>query len=74
MLTPSFHFKILDEFMATFNEKSKLFVHILWKNSEGGEKPMEICQYITLCALDIICGELPGQLLVELMVYDFSAA
>ena len=42
--------------MPTFNEKSKIFVDILKKDSDGGKKNVEICQYITLCALDIICG------------------
>ncbi|CAG7721953.1 unnamed protein product [Allacma fusca] len=61
LLTPSFHFKILEEFMEVFNGQSALFVKILGKDSEGGKKALEISQYITLCTLDIICETAMGK-------------
>ncbi|CAG7725592.1 unnamed protein product [Allacma fusca] len=61
MLTPSFHFKILEEFMSVYNEQSKVMVDILKRDSDGGKKAVEISQYITLCTLDIICETAMGK-------------
>jgi hypothetical protein len=55
MITPTFHFKILDGFVEVFSEKSKILISKLQK--EVGSKGFDVYPYITHCALDIICGE-----------------
>ena len=49
--TPSFHFRMLSDFVPTMNAESSKFVRIL---SGYAEQCIDICPYITLCALDII--------------------
>jgi hypothetical protein len=55
MITPSFHFKILDSFVEVFSEKSKILISKLQK--EVGSTQFDVFPYITHCALDIICGK-----------------
>ncbi|KRT82267.1 cytochrome P450, partial [Oryctes borbonicus] len=52
LLTPAFHFKILESFMDVFTEKSQMLVDILAKEANG--KAFNVYPYITRCALDII--------------------
>lgn len=54
MLTPTFHFKILEDFMEVFNRQSLVLLKHLETHSDG--KPFDIFPLITLCALDIILG------------------
>ncbi|KAK7073669.1 Cytochrome P450 4V2, partial [Halocaridina rubra] len=53
MLTPAFHFKILEDFVDIFNTQSNVMVNKLKKKANG--ETFDIFPYITLCALDIIC-------------------
>ncbi|CAG7719200.1 unnamed protein product, partial [Allacma fusca] len=53
LLTPSFHFKILEDFVVIFNEQSKILVDILREDFKDHEE-RDICKYLTTCALDII--------------------
>ena len=55
MLTPTFHFSILLEFLEVMNEQADILVEKL--DREVGEGSFDCFQTITLCALDIICGE-----------------
>ena len=55
MITPTFHFKILDNFVEVFSEKSEILVDKLRK--EVGSQGFDVYPYITKCALDIICGK-----------------
>lgn len=55
MITPTFHFKILEEFIDVFNSKGKIMIEKLQK--EVGNKSFDVFPYVTLCALDIICGK-----------------
>jgi len=55
MITPAFHFKILHGFVEVFSEKSEILINKLQKEVES--KGFDVYPYITLCALDIICGE-----------------
>jgi cytochrome P450 family 4 len=55
MITPTFHFTILDSFVEVFSEKSEILISKLRK--EVGSQGFNICPYITRCTLDIICGE-----------------
>ncbi|KAG7158438.1 Cytochrome P450 4c3-like 2 [Homarus americanus] len=55
LLTPAFHFKILEEFMGVFNSQGNKLVQKLHKKADG--QPFDIFSDITLCVLDILCGE-----------------
>lgn len=55
LLTPAFHFKILEDFLDVFNGQSTTMVQQLRGKADG--KPFDIFPFITRCALDIICGE-----------------
>ena len=56
LLTPSFHFKILDDFVHVFDEQSRILVNKL-NQAIVKEKELNIFPFITLCTLDVICGE-----------------
>ncbi|XP_073501459.1 cytochrome P450 4V2-like isoform X2 [Phyllobates terribilis] len=59
MLTPSFHFAILSEFLEVMNEQSKVLVEKL--NSHAGKGTFNCFMDVTLCALDIICETAMGR-------------
>lgn len=52
IITPTFHFKILDQFIEVFDRNSKILVQQLAKYKN---KTVDVYPLITLCALDIIC-------------------
>lgn len=55
MITPTFHFKILESFVQVFENKSDILVQKLEKHASTNQV-FDIYPNITLCALDIICG------------------
>lgn len=55
ILTPAFHFKILEEFVDVFDKQSEVLVHSLKKQSNG--QVFDIRNHVTLMALDIVCGK-----------------
>lgn len=55
ILTPAFHFKILEDFMDIFNEQSTILVRKL--STELDKDSFNIFPYVTLCTLDIVCGK-----------------
>ncbi|XP_075716274.1 cytochrome P450 4V2-like [Rhinoderma darwinii] len=59
MITPSFHFAILSEFLEVMNEQSKILVEKL--NSRIGKGSFNCFMDVTLCALDIICETAMGR-------------
>ncbi|XP_027217992.2 cytochrome P450 4C1 isoform X1 [Penaeus vannamei] len=58
LLTPAFHFKILEDFLDVFNRQSARMAQRLSGKADG--KPFDIFPYVTLCALDIICETAMG--------------
>ena len=56
MLTPAFHFRILEEFLNVFNEQSRVLVEMLNEKAHDG-RAFDIYPYTTNCTLDIICGK-----------------
>lgn len=59
LLTPSFHFTILHDFIGVFNEQSKILLEKMMLEADGKTR-LNVFNDITLCALDIICGRCSG--------------
>lgn len=59
IITPTFHFSILETFFDIFAEKSKILVDKLDAHCGTGV-PFDIYKYITKAALDIICEAAMG--------------
>lgn len=57
MLTPTFHFTNLEDFLDVMNEQANILVNKLEKHVN--QEAFNCFLYITLCALDIICGKSP---------------
>lgn len=55
MLTPSFHFKILEQFTGVFNRNGDILTHRLSSHVDGPQ--FDITSYITMCTLDVVCGK-----------------
>lgn len=60
LITPSFHFEILNDFMKVMNEQSEILVDVLNDLHRKGE-PVDIFKRMGLCTLDIICETAMGQ-------------
>ena len=54
LLTPAFHFTILNVFIHVFNKQSRIMCQLFQENSAA---EFDIIPYITNCTLDIICGK-----------------
>jgi cytochrome P450 family 4 len=52
IITPAFHFKILEEFVGVFDKHNEIFVENL-RQFEGQE--VDVFPLVTLLALDVIC-------------------
>ncbi|XP_030740423.2 cytochrome P450 4V2 [Echinops telfairi] len=59
MLTPTFHFTILEDFLDVMNEHANVLVKKLEKHVN--QEAFNCFFYITLCALDIICETAMGK-------------
>ncbi|XP_023076782.2 cytochrome P450 4V2 isoform X2 [Piliocolobus tephrosceles] len=59
MLTPTFHFTILEDFLDIMNEQANILVKKLEKHVN--QEAFNCFVYITLCALDIICETAMGK-------------
>lgn len=69
ILTPAFHFKILDDFIDVFNEQSAVLARKL--AVELGTEAFNIFPYVTLCTLDIVCGECQCYIYVIAYIYIY---
>lgn len=56
LLTPSFHFEILNDFLHVMNEQAEIMVEIMAKKVKE-DSTVDVFQRIAKCALDIICGK-----------------
>ena len=57
MLTPSFHFHILQDFLKIMNEASQSLVDKLQREACDTGVEYDIFTDLTLSSLDIICGK-----------------
>lgn len=55
MLTPAFHFKILDTFIDVFNANGDILCEKL--SCKAGGKAFNVYEFIKLYTLDNICGK-----------------
>ncbi|GMS92322.1 hypothetical protein PENTCL1PPCAC_14497, partial [Pristionchus entomophagus] len=58
MLTPTFHFSMLDGYIATMNRHAKICVDIL---EDRSGKKVDMYPVVKMCALDIICETTMGK-------------
>ncbi|XP_058822327.1 cytochrome P450 4d2-like isoform X2 [Topomyia yanbarensis] len=58
IITPAFHFKILEQFIEVFNRQSGILVQKLKPEATG--QLVNIYPYVTLAALDVICETAMG--------------
>ena len=56
IITPTFHFKILEQFIETFDHQSDILMEKLREKMQRSRGcAFDIYPLITLCALDVIC-------------------
>lgn len=67
ILTPAFHYKVLDGFCNVFAEKSNTLVELLRNESAIVQKSVDIRPYLNKCTLDIICGNIKFNFLNSLL-------
>lgn len=61
LITPAFHFGVVDQFSEVMSEKSKVLTEIIEETlKENPGKPIDIFRLIIRCALDIICETAMG--------------
>ncbi|KAK3932590.1 Cytochrome P450 4C1 [Frankliniella fusca] len=58
LLTPTFHFRILDQFLPVFNRNTAVLAKHL--AAKEGSTPFNLDRYVHLCALDTICETAMG--------------
>ncbi|XP_076327237.1 cytochrome P450 4c3-like isoform X2 [Tachypleus tridentatus] len=58
MVTPAFHFRILEDFIVVFNEQSQILVEKL--KQVQNHKWVNMVSFVTLCTLDAICESAMG--------------
>ncbi|NWX17662.1 CP4V2 protein, partial [Aegotheles bennettii] len=59
LITPTFHFSILTDFLEVMNEQGSILLEKLEKHVD--KEPFDVFLYVTLCALDIICETAMGK-------------
>lgn len=55
VITPAFHFKILEQFVEVFDQQSDIFVKDVLSKF-GANESVDVYPLVTLMALDVICG------------------
>nr|XP_042895147.1 cytochrome P450 4c3 [Parasteatoda tepidariorum] len=59
LLTPAFHFRILDDFLPVIDSHARYLAEKL--KDEVGSKSFDLVPYVTLCSLDILCETAMGK-------------
>nr|XP_027195023.1 cytochrome P450 4c3-like [Dermatophagoides pteronyssinus] len=60
ILTPAFHFRIIEDFLPIINEQSNILIAKLNRLTSNHTNDMDVVPVITLCMLDIICETAMG--------------
>lgn len=60
ILTPAFHFRILEDFLPIINEQSNILIEKLESVGRENRNGVDIVPVVTLCMLDIICETAMG--------------
>lgn len=55
IITPTFHFKILEQFFDVFNACGNTFIDII--KEKGSKGPVDVWPLLKAYALDVICGK-----------------
>ncbi|KAG8174929.1 hypothetical protein JTE90_006963 [Oedothorax gibbosus] len=58
LLTPCFHFRILEDFLPAFDEQSRILVSKI--EQRRGDDHVHVMPLVTLCTLDIVCETVMG--------------
>ena len=62
MITPAFHFNILQDFLEVMNTQTTFMSNKILQEVRNGKcQAVNMYSYITLCALDIICETAMGK-------------
>ena len=70
VLTPGFHFKILEDFIDVFDRTSRVFVNNLERDSKrNDDSVIELNKLVNLVTLDVICGKFNNLLQIYLQIY-----
>ncbi|XP_050099708.1 cytochrome P450 4c3-like [Anopheles aquasalis] len=60
ILTPTFHFRIMADFVDVFNQQAAVLVQKLATELDSPATGFDCVRYVTLCSLDIICETAMG--------------
>lgn len=58
ILTPTFHFHILEEFLEIFKQLSKKFIYLIEKEQIGSPVGVDVIPICDQIMLDAICGNI----------------
>ena len=56
IITPTFHFKILEQFVEVFDQHSNIFVNQLLSKADG-RSAFDVSEFVGLVTLDILAGK-----------------
>lgn len=56
IITPTFHFKILEQYVEVYDRQTNIFIEKLKKVADG-QRAINIYEYMSLLTMDIIAGE-----------------
>lgn len=60
IITPTFHFKILEQFLDTFNRKGGKMIEMMQRKVKDDGEIQDVYPFINSCTLDIICETAMG--------------
>ena len=58
MLTPAFHYTIVNDFLGVLNKQSRIMCQLFHEKclQSNASAEFDVIPYLTNCTLDIICG------------------
>lgn len=55
IITPTFHFSILQGFVGIFNKNTKIMLNLI--KNQANKEDCDLTNFVTYCALDNVCGK-----------------